>query len=92
MSIHFFRLKASLGTVEDMWLKPEELAFDSDSNISEMSEIWSEYGDEATSNEQPRLTRWNPLKKNVSEKLSWKERGQEMGKKVGRKKRLEDFI
>ncbi len=45
---------ARLGTVEDLWINPEEIRFDSDGEVSDVSEIWSQYGDEVEPEVQPR--------------------------------------
>ena len=63
-----------LGTVETLWMIADEQKFESDSQISDMSEVWSEYGEEVdaekTGGIPAKLTRWNPIKKTVSEKLN----------------------
>ena len=48
------RMIARLGTVEDLWINPEEIRFDSDGEVSDVSEIWSQYGDEVEPEVQPR--------------------------------------
>lgn len=79
------RIRSRLGTVEDLWLNSETLKFESDGDISDVSEIWSEYGDVVEPPVQPKLNRWNPLKKTVSERIHKKRDRQ--GKK--NKKRYE---
>jgi hypothetical protein len=64
------RQRLHLGRVDDIWLQPDELRFDADSDISDVSEIWSDYGDEVSPSSQPKMVRWNPSRKNVSEKLT----------------------
>ncbi len=64
-----------------MWINPEEVRFDSDGEVSDVSEIWSEYGEEEVPNLAPRLHKFNPLKKNVSEKISLKDKSKEQKKK-----------
>ena len=85
-----FSFREVLGTVEKLWIKSDELKFHSDGDISDYSEIWSDYGDEVTPLAQPKMTKWNPSRKNVSEKLSSKDRctGEEAEKSRTRKKKL----
>ena len=60
-----------LGSVDKLWLVSDELKFDSDADISDMSEVWSEYGDQVSAaTHHTKMTRWNPTKKTVSERLS----------------------
>ena len=40
------RFRDKQGTVESLWIKPTELSFGTDDEVSDESEIWSEYGDE----------------------------------------------
>ena len=48
-----------LGRVDDLWLKADDLKFDTESDISDVSEIWSEYGDRVCPDSQPKMVRWN---------------------------------
>ena len=74
-------MRAKLGTVDDLWINVDEIKFDSDGDVSDASEIWSDYGDEIFPASQPKLYKWNPYRKNVSEKLSQKERAEGHKKK-----------
>ncbi len=69
-----------------MWINAEEVRFDSDGEVSDVSEIWSEYGEEVVPDVEPRVHKWNPLKKNVSQKISLKDRNK--GKKKKKKSKL----
>ncbi|TRY76253.1 hypothetical protein TCAL_04059, partial [Tigriopus californicus] len=69
------QMRQSVGTVEQMWIDPNNLNFESDGQISEISEIWSQYGDEIEPHTEGKLHKWNPNRKNVSTKLSNEERG-----------------
>lgn len=68
-------MRQSVGTVEQMWIDPNNLNFESDGQISDISEIWSQYGDEIEPHTEGKLHKWNPNRKNVSTKLSNEERG-----------------
>ena len=48
-----------MGRVDDLWLKADDLKFDTESDISDVSEIWSEYGDRVCPDSQPKMVRWN---------------------------------
>ena len=52
-----------MGRVDDLWLKADDLKFDTESDISDVSEIWSEYGDKVCPSSQPKMVRWNQGKK-----------------------------
>ena len=52
--------------MEELWLQPDELKFHTDDDISDVSEIWSEYGDEVPESSQPKMVRWNPARKNIA--------------------------
>lgn len=69
------QMRQSVGTVEQMWIDPNNLNFESDGQISDISEIWSQYGDEIEPHTEGKLHKWNPNRKNVSTKLSNEERG-----------------
>ena len=45
--------------MDDLWLKADDLKFDTESDISDVSEIWSEYGDKVCPSSQPKMVRWN---------------------------------
>ena len=64
----------------------EDIEFGSDSDISDASEIWSEYGDEIVVDKQPKNLRWDPADKKVSQRLSLKEKG--IKKTTTKKKKL----
>ena len=53
------RSRNLLGRVDDLWLKADDLKFDTESDISDVSEIWSEYGDRVCPDSQPKMVRWN---------------------------------
>ena len=55
------------------WLKQHLLLITKD--ISDASEIWSEYGDEIVVDKQPKNLRWDPSDKKVSQRLSLREKG-----------------
>lgn len=61
----------------------DDIKFDSDCEVSDASEIWSDYGDEIFPASQPKLHKWNPSRKNVSERLRPNERGEGKNKKGG---------
>ena len=52
-----------MGRVDDLWLKADDLKFDTESDISDVSEIWSEYGDKVCPSSQPKMVRWNQGRK-----------------------------
>ena len=87
-SIIFRRLRAKAGTVDDLWIIVDDIKFDSDGEVSDASEIWSEYGDEIFPASQPKLFKWNPARKNVSEKHSQKERASKKRRSNSTKKFL----
>ncbi len=68
------RQKNLLGRAEDLWLDPDNLKFHTDSDISDVSEIWSDYGDEMSASCQHKMVRWNASRKNVADKLPARER------------------
>ena len=53
-----------MGRVDDLWLKADDLKFDTESDISDVSETWSEYGDKVCPSSQPKMVRWNQGRKN----------------------------
>ena len=69
------RIRSSLKTVDHIWIYGEDIEFGSDSDISDASEIWSEYGDEIVVDKQPKNLRWDPSDKKVSQRLSLREKG-----------------
>ena len=69
------RIRSSLKTVDHIWMYGEDIEFGSDSDISDASEIWSEYGDEIVVDKQPKNLRWDPADKKVSQRLSLREKG-----------------
>ena len=72
---HTFRIRSNLKTVDDIWIYGEDIEFGSDSDISDASEIWSEYGDEITVDKQQKNLRWDPQDKKVGQRLSLREKG-----------------
>ena len=85
--IHFaFRIRATLKTVDNIWIYGEDIEFGSDSDISDASEIWSEYGDEIVVDKQPKNLRWDPSDKKVGQRLSLREKG--IKKATTKKKKL----
>ena len=60
----FLRSRNLMGRVDDLWLKADDLKFDTESDISDVSEIWSEYGDKVCPSSQPKMVRWNQGRKN----------------------------
>ena len=72
--------------MDHIWMYGEDIEFGSDSDISDASEIWSEYGDEIVVDKQPKNLRWDPADKKVSQRLSLKEKG--IKKTTTKKKKL----
>ena len=73
--------------MDDLWINVDDIKFDSDGEVSDASEIWSDYGDEVFPANQPKLYKWNPSRKNVSEKLSQVERHGQGGKGGSQKRK-----
>jgi hypothetical protein len=46
------------------------LELGSDSDISDASQIWSEYGDEIPVDKEPKLIRWNPSQKKIAQRIN----------------------
>jgi hypothetical protein len=58
-------------TAEDILLCGENLELGSDSDISDASQIWSDYGDEILVDKEPKLIRWNPSQKKISQRINF---------------------